>query len=88
MTSRASDWVAVTGLHAVDPDATTTLVPGSVMNDPRLSLVAKGLYTALLSYQGQPIDPYEDAIEDEGEIRTAIDQLVECGYAVRVGRDS
>lgn len=88
MTSRATDWVAVTGLHAVDPDATTTLVPGSVMNDPRLSLVAKGLYAALLSYQGQAIDPYEDAIEDDEEMRAAIDELVECGYAVRVRRDS
>lgn len=87
MASQASDWVAVTGLHAVDPEATTTLVPGAVMNDPRLSLIAKGLYTALLSYQGQPIDPYEDAIEDDQEIRTAIDELVECGYAVRVQRD-
>ena len=56
------------------------------MNDPRLSLVAKGLYAALLPHQGQPIDPYDDAIEDEGEIRTAIDEVVACGYAVRVRR--
>ncbi|HWH25137.1 MAG TPA: hypothetical protein VNT53_00625 [Pseudolysinimonas sp.] len=86
MTSRASDWIAVTGLHAVDPDASTTLVPDMIMNDSRLSLIARGLYALLLSYQGQPIDPYEDAIEDEEEIRTAVDALIETGYAVRVRR--
>ena len=87
MASHASDWIAVTGLHAVDPDATTTLIPGAVMNDLRLSLVAKGLYAALLSYQGQPIDPYEGAIEDDEEIRTAVDELVGAGYAVRLRRE-
>lgn len=83
---QANDWVAVTGLLLVDPNATTTLVPDVVMEDPRLSLAAKGLYAVLLSYQGQPIDPYEDAIEGEEEIRVAIDELVACGYAVRVRR--
>jgi hypothetical protein len=87
MASTASDWVAVTGLHAVDPDATTTLVPEAVMNDSRLSLVARGLYAALLSYQGQPIDPYEDAVEDDEDVRAAIDELVDSGYAVRLTRD-
>ena len=87
MASHARDWIAVTGLHAVDPDATTTLIPAAVMNDFRLSLVAKGLYAALLSYQGQPIDPYEDAIEDDEEIRTAVEELVRAGYAVRVRRE-
>lgn len=80
--------IAAAGPRALDPDATTSLVQGSVMNDPRLSLTAKGLYAVLLSYQGQAIDPYEDAIEEDEEIRAAIDELLECGYAVRVRRDS
>jgi len=54
------------------------------MNDPRLSLMAKGLYALMLTYQGQPIDPYYESIDDEAEISVAIDELVAVGYAVRV----
>lgn len=87
MTSRASDWIAVTGLHAVDPEATTTMVPAAAMNDWRLSLVAKGLYAALLSYQGQPIDPFENAVEDDDDIASAIEELIANGYATRLTRE-
>ena len=66
--------------------AETTDIPDEAMSDPRLSLIAKGLYALLLTYQGQPIDPYEDAVEDLTEIRTAVDELIEKGYAVRVIR--
>ncbi|MFZ4893319.1 hypothetical protein ACL9RL_02595 [Plantibacter sp. Mn2098] len=86
MTSPASDWIAPTGVRAVEVDATDTAITDSAMSDPRLSLAAKGLYALLLTYQGQPIDPYDDALEDEWEIRAAIDELIECGYAVRVKR--
>lgn len=82
--TQPTDWIAPTGLRLFDPDTTETFVPASAMDDPRLSLVAKGLYGLLLSYQGEPIDPYEDAIEDDTEIRAAIDQLISCGWAVRV----
>lgn len=82
--SPASDWIAPNGVRAVELDAADTSLPDSAMNDPQLSLVAKGLYALLLAYQGQPIDPYYDAIEDEGEIRAAIEELVASGYAVRV----
>jgi hypothetical protein len=80
----SSDWIAPTGVRAVELNAPDTATPGSAMNDPRLSLTAKGLYALLLTYQGQPIDPYDGAIEDEAEIRAAIDELVSNGYAVRV----
>lgn len=86
MTPDTTDWVAPTGVRRLDPEATTTAIPASAMADPRLSLTAKGLYTLLLTYQGEPIDPYEDTIEDVDDIRAAIDELVDCGYAVRVAR--
>lgn len=86
MTTPASDWIAPTGVRAVEADAIDTAIPDSAMSDPRLSLAAKGLYALLLTYQGQPIDPYEDAIEDEADIQAAIDELIECGYAARVKR--
>lgn len=86
MTSGSSDWIAPTGVRAVEVDAIDTAIPDAAMSDPRLSLAAKGLYALLLTYQGQPIDPYDDAIEDDADIRAAIEELVECGYAVRVKR--
>jgi len=86
MTSSGTDWVAPTGLRPYDADAKSTAIPASAMNDPRLSLVARGLYALLLSYQGKPIDPYEDAIEEPGDLRAAIEELINCGYAVRVAR--
>jgi hypothetical protein len=78
------EWVAVAGRRLIDPDATTTDVPTVVMNDQSLSLVARGIYVALLSYQGQPIDPYENAIDDDGVITAAINELVAAGLAVRM----
>jgi|GEM_PF-5592534 len=82
--SPTSDWIAPTGVRAGEVDALDTAIPDSAMSDPRLSLAAKGLYALLLTYQGQPIDPFEDAIEDEADIRAAIDALIASGYAVRV----
>jgi len=86
MTSGSSDWIAPTGVRAVEADAIDTAIPDSAMSDPRLSLAAKGLYALLLTYQGQPLDPYEDAIEDEADIQAAIDELIVNGYAVRVAK--
>ncbi len=86
MTHKPNDWVAPTGLRPFDAGATGTAIPASAMNDPRLSLTARGLYALLLSYQGEPIDPYEDAIGDFDDIRSAIDELVNRGYVVRVAR--
>lgn len=80
------DWIAVAGVRAVDADATHTAVPDAVMHDPRLSLEAKGLYMFLASYQGQPIDPYEDRVEDEETIARAIEELIDLKLAVRLSR--
>jgi hypothetical protein len=82
--SPASGWIAPTGVGAVEPNFADTAIPDFAIDDPRLSLMAKGLYALLLTYQGQPIDPSEDAIEDEAEIRAAIGELIANGYAVRV----
>lgn len=84
MTSNISDWIAPTGVRRIAPDTLSTQVPETVLSDTRLSLTAKGLYALLLTYQGRPVDPYEDALEDEAEIRAAIDELIAFGYAVRV----
>lgn len=54
------------------------------MSGPQLSLAAKGLYALLLTYQGRPIDPFDDALEDESKIRQTIDELIASGDAVRV----
>jgi hypothetical protein len=79
-----TDWIAPTGVRAVEPNASDTAIPDAKMSDPRLSLTAKGLYALLLTCQGQPVNPFEDAIEDEAEIRAAIAELIANGYAVRV----
>ena len=81
-----TDWIAVTGLHRLEPNATHTAIPADVMNDPNLSLEARGLFVLLLSYRGQPIDPYDGAIEDAATIAGAIDELITEGYAARVER--
>jgi hypothetical protein len=81
-----TDWIAVAGLRAFDPEATATDYPNEIMFDDRLSLEAKGLYGLLLSHQGQPIDPYDDAIEDDEVIAKAIEELIAYGHAVRLAR--
>lgn len=86
MSPTQSDWIACTGLRAVEGDTETIAIPDTVLGDPGLSLIAKGLYVLLLSYPGQPIDPYEDAIEDPAEISASIEELIAAGHAVRVER--
>ncbi|MFB8190360.1 hypothetical protein ACFC14_13615 [Microbacterium sp. NPDC055988] len=78
------DWIAATGPRAVSEKAEDTAIPYAVLDDPHLSLIAKGLYALLLTGQGQPINPYEDAVEDVEDIRLAIDELVEAGLVIRV----
>ena len=84
MTQSFTDWIAPTGLRRVIQDAVATDIPDDAMSDPHLSLIAKGLYALLLTHQGQPIDPYEDAVEDAAEIRAAVGELIANGYAARV----
>jgi hypothetical protein len=79
-----TDWIAATGLRAVDSDATSTLVPTGLMDQLDLSLIARGLYALLLVEQGAPVDPFENALDDETEIAAAIEELVAAGLAVRV----
>lgn len=77
-------WIAARGPRAVTDDAEDTAIPYAVLDDPNLSLIAKGMYALVLSYQGQPVNPYEDAIEDAEDIRAAIDELLNAGLVVRV----
>ena len=85
MTERPRVWIAPTGLRVVDPDATQTAVPVDELLEAGLSFLAIGLYGELLSYQGKPVDPYENQLDAVEDISDAIDQLVKHGYAVRVG---
>lgn len=82
--STNEDWIAATGPRAVSENAEDTAIPYAVLDDPNLSLIAKGLYALVLTGQGQPINPYEDAVEDVEDIRSAIDGLVEAGLVIRV----
>lgn len=78
------DWIAATGPRAVSKNAEDTAIPYALLDDPGLSLIAKGLYALVLTGQGQPINPYEDGIEDVEDIRAAIEELVGAGLVIRV----
>lgn len=79
-----SEWIAARGLWPVSADPSELVIPDHVLNDEELSLAAKALFALLVASQGQPIDPYEDALEDTADISAAIDELLEAGLAVRV----
>lgn len=83
-TNETKDWIAETGPRAVSDDPEEAAIPYAVLDDANLSLVAKGLYALVLSYQGQPVNPHEDAIEDAEDIRAAVDELLEAGLVMRV----
>ena len=78
-----SDWIAATGPRRVIENPEDTAMPASVLTDPRLSLMAKGLYAVVLAEQGRPINPYEGAFEAVEDIRAAIDELVSAGLVIR-----
>lgn len=79
-------WIAPAGLRAVETDPEATAIPDKVLADPDLSLMAKDIYALGLAYQGQPINPYDNAVEDPAEISDALDELVQAGLIVRVSR--
>lgn len=81
-----ADWIAPTGVRAVDPGAQATGIPDVVLNDESLSLAARGLYALVLTYRGEPINPYEDAVESPADIGSAVDELIERGLVVRPSR--
>lgn len=78
------DWIAATGPRAVSNSAENSAIPYAVLDDPRLSLYAKGLYALVLTGHGPPINPYEDAVEDIEDTRVAIRELVDAGLVIRV----
>ncbi|WP_313479892.1 hypothetical protein [Microbacterium sp.] len=82
----ASEWIAARGLWPVSVDPSELVIPDHVLNDAELSLPAKGLFALLVASQGQPINPFGDALEDTAVISAAIDELLEAGLAVRVAR--
>lgn len=78
------DWIAATGPRALSDDAEDNSIPIAVLADPNLSLPAKGILALVLSYQGQPVNPYDDAVEDVEAIRGAIDELIAARLVMRV----
>ena len=77
-------WIAATRPRSVSDTADDSAIPDAVMDDPRFSLIAKGLYSLVLAHQGQPMNPNEDAIEDVEDVRVAVEELVDAGLVVRV----
>lgn len=82
----SEDWLAAAGPRPVSTDPEDFAVSDDVLNDPGLSLMAKGLYALVLTGQGQPVNPYEDPIEDVEAIRAAVDELIGAGLIVRLPR--
>jgi len=78
------EWIAANGPRLVSTDPDDTAIPDTVLDDPGLSLTAKGLYALVILRQGQPFNPYEDAFEDVDTIRAAVEELVSAGLVSRV----
>lgn len=78
------EWIAALGLRAVSEDPSDTTIPDAVLNDPALSLTAKGLYALAISGQGKPLNPFDDALESTEDIDAAIDELMAAGLIMRV----
>lgn len=81
-----ADWIAPARLRAVEPDIDDAAIPADLLDSPSLSLIAKGIYALALAHQGQPVDPYDDAVEDARDIAAAIEELIEAGLIVRSRR--
>lgn len=84
MDAAPAEWIPAAGPRPINTDPDGVAIPDAVLKDLELSLIAEGLYALVLSGQGQPINPYEDAIEDVEDIRAAIDELVAAGLVLRV----
>ena len=84
MTNPPEAWIAATGPRLVSDNPEDFAIPGEVLGDQSLSLMAKGLFALVLTAQGQPINPYDDPVEDVEAIGAAIDELVTAGLVVRV----
>ena len=82
----SEDWIAATGPRIVGRNSEDVVIPDAVLDDDELSLIAKGLCASVVTAQGQPINPYEDAFEHVEDIRAAVDELVEAGLVMRVLR--
>ena len=80
----SEDWIAARGLWSLTDDKAGILLPDHVLNDHDLSLHAKALFALLLAKKGKPVNPYDDAYEDDETIAATIDELIEAGLAMRV----
>lgn len=72
-------WIVPTGVRAVEEHISDAVIPDAALDDSSLSLIAKGIYALVLSRQGEPVNPCDDAIEDLADIRSGIDELLEAG---------
>lgn len=84
--SQPEEWIAAIGPRIVSDDLQDVAISDAVLGDSELSLMAKGLYALVLTGQGQPINPYEDAFEDVDDIRVAIDELGAAGLVIRIAQ--
>lgn len=82
--SELETWIAATGVWPVHDDVADAVVPVHVLNNPALSLIAKGLFALLIAEQGRPVNPHEDSHEAPAAITEAVEELVSAGLAVRV----
>lgn len=84
--SETEDWIAVRGPLPLDGNPAGVPIPQTVLSDPNLSLMAKGLFSRLLAEPGVPVNPYEDAYEAEDDIAAAVEELIEADLIMRVSR--
>ena len=82
--SELETWIAATGVWPVHDDIADAVIPEHVLNDPALSLIAKGLFALLVAEKGRPVNPYEDSYETPAAITEAVEELISTGLAVRV----
>lgn len=79
-----SDLIVACGVSAKTPPAEIDARAQQVMQDPSLSLRAKGLFTLLLELAGEPHNPFAELYEPAEVIHGAVEELVQAGLVTRV----
>lgn len=79
-----SDLIVTRGVSANTPASEIDARAQLVMQDPSLSLRAKGLFTLLLEFAGEPHNPFAELYEPAEVIHDAVEELVAAGLIIRV----
>lgn len=77
------DWIAPIAGFATADEATANIAATAAMENPHLSLLAKGLHALVLTHEGEPINPYADSYQPPELIKAAIEELLEAGLIIR-----